>query len=92
MTDNLVKLEEEYYKNLEENVLQGIQHPTLLYWYQQDPVGEQPVAHSKNIKARYKICKACEKFDKVFKLCRECKCFMPIKTQFKFFSCPIGKW
>jgi hypothetical protein len=43
-------------------------------------------------KERYVICKSCEYFDNLFKLCKKCGCFMPVKTQFKRFSCPIEKW
>ena len=43
-------------------------------------------------KERYSMCKSCEEFDNTFKLCNQCKCFMPVKVQFKRFSCPIKKW
>jgi len=92
MSLDLMKSEEEYNKDIEKNVEEGIQHPMLVYWHSQDPVSEPAVADSVDIKSRYIICKACENFDNMFKRCKKCNCFMPIKTQFKFFSCPIGKW
>lgn len=92
MTDNLMALENAYNQNIEKNVEQGLQHPMLVYWHQQDPLGEPEVTISVEIKNRYSICKQCEKFDNVFKRCKQCSCFMPIKTQFKMFKCPIGKW
>jgi len=92
MTHELMKSEQEYHKNLEENVTQGIQHPMLVYWHNIDPVNEPDVAASVDIKNRYSICKSCDSFDTLFKRCEQCNCFMPIKTQFKMFSCPIGKW
>ena len=40
---------------------------------------------------RMKICKSCENFTKI-QSCNKCGCFMPLKTWFKIFNCPIGKW
>ena len=40
---------------------------------------------------RMKICKSCENLTKV-QTCTKCGCFMPLKTWFKTFSCPNGKW
>tara|TARA_R100000365_G_C2684104_1_gene28423 strand:+ start:237 stop:506 length:270 start_codon:yes stop_codon:yes gene_type:complete len=39
---------------------------------------------------RYNICRECERF--WGGLCKECGCVMAIKTKFKKFSCPLGKW
>jgi hypothetical protein len=41
---------------------------------------------------RYNICKSCDKFINLTKQCKECGCFMTLKTKLKFASCPIGKW
>jgi hypothetical protein len=41
---------------------------------------------------RIKICRECEYYSKQFYSCKKCGCFMPIKTRFKVFSCPVGKW
>lgn len=43
-------------------------------------------------KERYAICKQCDRLNKVLKVCKECNCFMPLKTKFQFAWCPIGKW
>lgn len=42
-------------------------------------------------KQRLDICKACENLNK-FNLCTQCYCYMPLKTKFKVFSCPLEKW
>lgn len=42
--------------------------------------------------SRYSICKACDRFNTSFKLCKECGCFMPMKTLIKNESCPLNKW
>ena len=41
---------------------------------------------------KYAICKQCEKFDNKLKLCKVCKCFMPVKTRLPNTKCPLGKW
>jgi hypothetical protein len=40
---------------------------------------------------RMKICRSCDHFNKI-QTCAKCGCFMPLKTWFKIFSCPDGKW
>ena len=42
--------------------------------------------------ARYDTCLGCERFFKPTKTCRECGCFMTMKTWLKEAECPIGKW
>ena len=41
---------------------------------------------------RYKTCLDCEKLFKPSRTCRECGCFMAIKTWIKDAYCPLGKW
>jgi hypothetical protein len=41
---------------------------------------------------RLNICKACPRLFKPTMQCKECGCFMRIKTRMKSQSCPIGKW
>ena len=41
---------------------------------------------------RYLICKQCDRFDNKFKICGECKCFMPVKSRIPGTTCPLGKW
>ena len=44
------------------------------------------------IKERYDTCSACEFFDKQFKFCNNCGCFLLIKVTIPMASCPLGKW
>jgi len=44
------------------------------------------------IKARYDICKGCSSFSELTKMCKECACFMPAKTELKNSKCPLNKW
>lgn len=40
---------------------------------------------------RIEICNSCENLS-MLKMCKVCHCFMPIKTMFKIFNCPLEKW
>ena len=42
--------------------------------------------------ARLDICKGCERLFKPTRTCRECGCFMGLKTWLKDASCPLEKW
>lgn len=84
--------EEQYELDPEKYILQGIVNPRFVRWYKEDSANDEPVDNPKDLKARYRTCKLCPMFDDVKKLCDECGCYMPIKTQFKKFSCPQGKW
>jgi hypothetical protein len=46
----------------------------------------------KDPKVRYEICKNCEKFFSPTRQCRECMCFMNVKTKVHEAECPLGKW
>jgi len=41
---------------------------------------------------RYSICKACPKFINSTSQCRECGCFMAMKTSLLQATCPLNKW
>ena len=41
---------------------------------------------------RMKICKACDQFQSLLKLCAVCGCLMPVKVLFDHSVCPKGKW
>lgn len=41
---------------------------------------------------RMEICKECDRFNGLLKVCKECGCFMPGKTLLKGASCPLNKW
>jgi hypothetical protein len=43
-------------------------------------------------KERLEICHSCEKFIGGWQICKECKCFMKIKTMLPDSSCPLGLW
>lgn len=41
---------------------------------------------------RFDICKQCPKLIKATSQCKECGCFMAVKTKLNNANCPIGKW
>jgi hypothetical protein len=41
---------------------------------------------------RFSICLECPRLIKKTKQCRECGCFMELKTKLYNAYCPIGKW
>lgn len=41
---------------------------------------------------RMSICESCERFFKPTRQCKECGCFMDIKTKLEQASCPLEKW
>ncbi len=41
---------------------------------------------------RLKICSECPRLFKPTYTCKECGCFMKIKTKILGASCPLGKW
>ena len=43
-------------------------------------------------KNRLSICENCPRLIKLTKTCRECGCFMVLKTKLSEASCPLGKW
>lgn len=40
---------------------------------------------------RMEICKNCDKLNTI-NFCKQCGCFMPLKTWLKSSNCPLGKW
>jgi hypothetical protein len=46
----------------------------------------------KEYQKRLDICLGCDRLIKLTKQCKECGCFMNIKTQLPHASCPLGKW
>ena len=44
--------------------------------------------------SRYNICKGCEHFNNILKICNICNCFLPVKTKLKSSACPDNppKW
>lgn len=48
---------------------------------------------NKNIRnERMDICKGCDRLFKPTRQCKECGCFMALKTWLKNADCPLGKW
>lgn len=43
-------------------------------------------------KRRFAICQECPRFFKPTGTCRECGCFMRVKTQLEHATCPLEKW
>jgi len=41
---------------------------------------------------RYGICEQCPSLIKLTKQCKECGCFMKLKTKLIHATCPLGKW
>jgi len=44
------------------------------------------------IQQRLSICNSCERFFHPTKQCKECGCFMEIKTKLQESICPLRKW
>jgi protein-arginine kinase activator protein McsA len=42
--------------------------------------------------SRFTTCKDCDRLFKPTRTCKECGCFMALKTWLKDASCPLGKW
>jgi hypothetical protein len=42
--------------------------------------------------SRYNTCKACERYNSLTSICKECGCFMIVKTKIHGVVCPLGKW
>lgn len=49
-------------------------------------------ASEQEAKRRYEICNDCERLFRPTATCKECGCFMKVKTKVQKASCPIGKW
>jgi hypothetical protein len=84
--------ENKYEDAIDENVEKGVIHPRFLRWWQEDTSNDEPVNTGQDLIDRYQVCKSCEDFNNLIKLCNNCKCFMPVKVQFKKSKCPKGKW
>ena len=44
------------------------------------------------IDKRFSMCQDCEHFISATSQCKECGCFMKVKTKLATASCPVGKW
>ena len=84
--------EEAYDLNLEKNVLDGIIHPRIIRWHQEDANNPAPIESSQELKRRYRNCKLCPEFDQDRHVCDLKYKHMPLTSQFKDEVCPLGKW
>lgn len=41
---------------------------------------------------RFDICKQCPELINITKQCKQCGCFMAVKTKLQSAVCPLGKW
>lgn len=54
---------------------------------------QERVAIAKKRKSdRLAICSECDRLFKPTFTCKECGCFMKVKTGLKIAKCPLGKW
>ena len=42
--------------------------------------------------SRYKVCQSCPELINLTKQCKQCGCFMILKTKLENAICPLGKW
>jgi len=59
-------------------------------WDILDP--NMPKVTEKIRKERIDACMGCENLIKFTKQCKKCGCFMKVKSNIPWASCPIGKW
>lgn len=52
----------------------------------------QPRSDKELIEDRLKICNSCEFLNKRLMKCRQCGCFMKLKTTLREAKCPLEKW
>jgi len=86
-----LQAEEEYEINVEERLENEEINPRFIRWFNEDSTNDEPTT-GYSAKIRYSSCKNCSHFNQTLKLCDVCRCFMPIKVQFKSFNCPKNKW
>lgn len=53
---------------------------------------DQYITQEDTINERFNVCKGCPEFIKMTGTCKECGCFMQLKTRMKSATCPLGKW
>ncbi len=51
-----------------------------------------PRATKEEAERRFDICKACPQLVELTSTCKECGCFMYMKTKLEPATCPLGKW
>jgi hypothetical protein len=53
---------------------------------------ERPKANDELAQKRLDICLDCDRLINATKQCRECGCFMVLKTKLQNATCPLNKW
>lgn len=56
-----------------------------------DTVAEDERTSKSQRDQRIDICKSCNRLS-LLKFCKECHCYMPLKTYITSANCPLGKW
>ena len=46
----------------------------------------------KQAEVRMESCLGCSSLNKTMNTCRECGCYMPVKTRSPMSTCPLDKW
>lgn len=54
--------------------------------------GDSAFVSKEEQQKRLSICEECEFFEKVNGRCKQCGCFMKVKTKFNISECPVQKW
>jgi hypothetical protein len=62
-----------------------------LTWETEHPIASILAVSPDLRDVRIQICTACDSLT-VLKTCKECGCFMPVKTWMNNVSCPKGEW
>lgn len=52
----------------------------------------QPRTPENEVKERLAICNECPWLNKRMMKCRQCGCYMKLKSTLQLAKCPIGKW
>lgn len=54
--------------------------------------GKPVLVEEEELEKRLGQCDSCEFKDPISNQCKQCSCFIFLKTQFKHETCPVGKW
>jgi hypothetical protein len=57
-----------------------------------DLINGSPRATEEEATRRFDICKACPEIIELTSTCKQCGCFMYMKTKLQDAKCPLGKW
>ncbi len=51
-----------------------------------------PMSDAELSKLRMSVCETCPEFARIARQCKQCGCFLDLKTKLLEATCPIGKW